>query len=227
MSRLCIITARGGSKRIPRKNVKHFMGRPMVCYAIDAALGSDLFDEAMVSTDDPEIADIAKSAGAQVPFMRSEATSNDYATTRDVLLEVLGEYGKRGKVFDEFACIYPCVPFLVPDILVDAHKKFTETKADALMPVVRFSFPIQRAVRVNDQGFLEYRETENAKKRSQDLEPTFHDVGMFYFYKTSTFLSGGGRIVPYIMSEECVQDIDTMDDWHLAEIKYKLLNAKG
>lgn len=224
MGSLCIIAARGGSKRIPRKNIKPFMGKPMICYAVDAAIDSHLFDEVMVSTDDIEIADIAKRSGAHVPFMRSAATANDFATTRDVLVEVIEEYGKRSKQFEEFACIYPCVPFLTAEILVDAHKKFAVSDADALLPVVKFSFPIQRAQKINDNGFLEYREPENAPRRSQDLEPMYHDVGMFYFYKTNSFLSDSLlRITPFVMSEERVQDIDTMDDWKVAEMKYKIL----
>ena len=224
MSSVAIITARGGSKRIPRKNVKSFLGKPMICYAIEAAIGSELFDEVMVSTDDAEIADVARSAGAQVPFMRSAATADDFAATRDVLLEVLGEYARRGRIFDEFACIYPCVPFLASGFLVEAHKVFLESGADALMPVVKFSFPIQRAQRVGQSGFLEYREPENAPKRSQDLEPMYHDVGMFYYYKTKSFMSDDGMdVVPFVMSEERVQDIDTLDDWRLAELKYKVL----
>ena len=225
MSRIAIITARGGSKRIPRKNIKPFMGKPMVCYAIEAAIGSKLFDEVMVSTDDAEIADIARKAGAQVPFMRSAATANDFATTRDVLLEVIVEYKKRGLEFDEFACIYPCVPFLTSSLLAEASKKFHASGADALMPVVKFSFPIQRAQRVNQIGFLEYREPENATKRSQDLEPIYHDVGMFYYYKTKRFISGGQmNILPFEMPEERIQDIDTIADWRLAEMKYRVLN---
>lgn len=227
MNRLCIITARGGSKRIPRKNIKPFMGKPMVCYAIEAAIGSGLFDEIMVSTDDAEIADIAKSSGAHVPFMRSAATANDFATTRDVLLEVIEEYGKLDRKFTEVACIYPCVPFLTASILALAYKTFVDSRADCLMPIVKYSFPIQRAVRINDTGFVEYREPDSASRRSQDLEPMYHDVGMFYFYKMSALLSGEGKTVPYVMPEERIQDIDTMDDWHLAEIKYKLLDAKG
>ena len=224
MSSIAIITARGGSKRIPRKNIKPFMGKPMICYAIEAARSSGLFDEVMVSTDDAEIAEVSRNAGAAIPFMRSAATANDHATTRDVLIEVLGEYSRRGKEFDDFACIYPCVPFLTCSLLGDAIRAFRSSGADALMPVIKFSFPIQRAQRVNASGFLEYREPENALKRSQDLEPTYHDCGMFYFYKTKSFLSGiPMKVVPYEMPEERVQDIDTEDDWKMAEIKYKVI----
>ena len=222
MSSVAIITARGGSKRIPRKNAKPFMGKPMVAYAIAAALESKLFDEVMVSTDDAEIAEIAQKHGAVVPFMRSAATANDYATTADVLNEVIAEYAKRGKTFDELCCIYPCVPFLTGELLVAAHRRFVESAADSLMPVVKYSFPIQRAVRLNAEGYLEYREPENAPKRSQDLEPTYHDVGMFYFHKTASF-GKSGSVAMFEMPEERIQDIDTMDDWKMAEMKWTVL----
>lgn len=222
MTCFAIITARGGSKRIPRKNIKNFMGKPMVAYAIESALSSDIFDEVMVSTDDLEIAQIAKKYGAKVPFMRSEKTSNDYATTSDVLEEVIKEYKKQNKEFDEFCCIYPCVPFLTGEILKCAYNKFKSSNSDSLMPVVKYSFPIQRAVHTNSQGFLEYREPNHAKTRSQDLEPMYHDVGMFYFYKTNKM--NGDKIMMYEMDESVIQDIDTLDDWKMAELKYKVLH---
>lgn len=222
MSVVAIITARGGSKRIPRKNIKEFIGKPMLAYAIEAAKDSGLFDEIMVSTDDKEIAKISEKFGAVVPFMRSEKTANDFATTTDVLNEVLNEYKKREKIFDELCCIYPCVPFLSGEVLKNAYKRFVDSNADRLMPVVKYSFPIQRAQRINENGFLEYREPENAFKRSQDLESMYHDVGMFYFYKADKLLSD--KTIAYEMDERCIQDIDTLDDWKMAELKYKVLN---
>ncbi len=222
MSIIAIITARGGSKRIPRKNIKEFMGKPMLAYAIQSAQNSGIFDEIMVSTEDREITQIAEKYGAKVPFLRSDNTSNDFATTADVLNEVLDEYKKREKTFDEICCIYPCVPFLTGEILEKAYNKFTNSNADRLIPVVKFSFPIQRAQRINEGGFLEYREPENAPKRSQDLEAMYHDVGMFYFYKTDKI--SGGKTVAYEMDESCIQDIDTLDDWKMAELKYKVLH---
>ncbi len=220
MSSIAIITARGGSKRIPKKNIKEFMGKPMLAYAIEAAKNSEIFDNIMVSTDDNEIAKIAKEYGATVPFMRSETTANDFATTNDVLEEVIGMYKRLGEEYDIICCIYPCVPFLTGNILKDAFNKFALSKADRLVPVVKFSFPIQRAFKINGQGFLEYREPQNATKRSQDLERMYHDVGMFYFYKKDKLASK--NIVPYEMGEENIQDIDTLDDWKMAELKYKV-----
>lgn len=222
MTSIAIITARGGSKRIPRKNIKEFMGKPMLAYAIEAAKESRVFDEIMVSTDDGEIADIAVKYGAEVPFMRSEKTSNDFATTADVLYEVKEEYKKLGKEFDTICCIYPCVPFLTGKILRDAYETFKKSGRKALTPVVKYSFPIQRAFKVNDKGCIEYREPEFAFARSQDLEPMYHDVGMFYFSSDNKGLQDG--CVPYVMDETVVQDIDTLDDWKLAEMKYKVLH---
>ena len=222
MSIVAIITARGGSKRIPKKNIKEFMGKPMIAYAIEAAINSNIFDEIMVSTDSVEIADIAKQYGAKVPFMRSENTSNDFATTADVLTEVKKEYKKLGKEFEETCCIYPCVPFLTGEILKEAYDTFKKSGKTALTPVVKYSFPIQRAFKINTYGCLEYREPENASKRSQDLETTYHDVGMFYFSSSISGLEIG--CIPYIMDENIVQDIDTIDDWEMAEMKYKVLH---
>ena len=230
MGMLAVITARGGSKRIPRKNVRPFMGRPMIAYAIAAAKGSGLFDEVMVSTDDAEIAEIAKAHGAAVPFLRSAATANDLATTNDVLKEVMGEYAKRGRTFDAFCCIYPCVPFLTGDLLKEAGETFAASGAKGLVPVVRYSYPIQRALVRDAAGLISFREPENAAKRSQDLEPTYHDAGMFYFSTTAAFADRNGiptgRLAMFELSEERVQDIDTEADWQMAEMKYLTMKGK-
>ena len=228
MSILAVITARGGSKRIPRKNIKEFMGKPMLSYPVKAALNSKVFDEVMVSTDDEEIKEISLKFGAKVPFMRSERTSNDTAVTYDVLEEVISEYKKHGREFESIACIYPCAPFLKPETLKKAYEIFSSKDCDTLVPVVRFSFPIQRAFKVNKDNFLEYREPENMLKRSQDLEPMFHDAGMFYFAKVKDMLKNKkliGNKAAYIEMEEIeVQDIDNKSDWEMAEIKYQILH---
>jgi N-acylneuraminate cytidylyltransferase len=224
---IAIITARGGSKRIPRKNIKEFFGQPIIKYAIDAAFESRLFDTVMVSTDDEEIAGIAKQYGADVPFMRSEATSNDFATTLDVLIEVMNRYQEKGIEFASLCCIYPCVPFLKGDILTNAYSVFTESNADALMPIVRFSYPIQRALRISSDGFLEYAHPEYIRTRSQDLEPMYHDVGMFYFYKNSSLCKPDKKIIYIEMKESEIHDIDTEEDWHYAEMKYRILRGVG
>lgn len=222
--RVAIITARGGSKRIPRKNIKEFCGKPILAYSIKAALKSNLFDEVMVSTDDEEIAGIAKKYGASVPFMRSEKTSNDFATTEDVLVEVLSEYKKLGKEFSEVCCIYPTAPFVTSEKLVIAKNILEENPgADSVMPVVQFSFPPQRGLVVKN-NFLTYMYPENATKRSQDLEPIYHDCGQFYFCKTESLLKYhdvvGKATLPLIVSELEVQDIDNLSDWAIAEMKY-------
>lgn len=229
MSSIAIITARGGSKRIPRKNIKLFLGKPMLVYSIEAALRSGIFDEVMVSTDDEEIADIAKEAGASVPFFRSEKTANDFAATSDVILEVLEEYRKRGKEFESFCCIYPTAPFITPERLKEGMELLAKKKPDSVMPVVSFSFPPQRCVIIED-GRLVPKWPENMPKRSQDLEPYYHDCGQFYCVDTKRFLEE--RVIlmpntcPLILSELEVQDIDNEVDWKLAELKYKLLHEE-
>ena len=188
MSSIAIITARGGSKRIPKKNIKNFCGKPIIAYSIEAALKSKLFDEIMVSTDDLEIAEVAKKYGANVPFMRSEKNSDDYATTADVLCEVLEEYSKLGQQFECICCIYPTAPFITSKRLIESFLKLKESKADMLTPVVKFSYPPQRSFILNN-GLLEYKWPQYIRTRSQDLEEFYHDVGQFYFYREVAFLA--------------------------------------
>lgn len=225
MGMLAIITARGGSKRIPKKNVKEFCGQPILAYSIKAALASGVFDEVMVSTDSEEIAEVARRFGASVPFMRSEATSNDFATTADVLEEVLKTYKDNGKEFDSFACIYPTAPFVTGKKLAEAAALLDG--ADAVISVVRFSFPPQRALVVRD-GNVAFQYPEYERARSQDLEPIYHDCGQFYMCKSDIFLEKHSVILPktrpYILPEEEVQDIDTQSDWEIAEAKYSVLH---
>lgn len=226
MKTIAIITARGGSKRIPRKNIKEFCGKPILAYSIEAAVGSGIFDTVMVSTDDEEIAAIAKQYGAEVPFYRSEKTANDFATTNDVLLEVLEEYEKRGEHFDMGCCIYPTAPFVTSKKLQEAVKQLTESDADTLIPVVAFSYPPQRAMVVeNDRLVFKY--PEYLDSRSQDLQPHYHDVGQFYVFRTEAFKKNQklmvGNILPMIVSELEVQDIDNLTDWKIAEMKYQLM----
>lgn len=228
MKSIAIITARGGSKRIPRKNIKEFMDKPMLAYAIEAAKKSGIFDTVMVSTDDEEIAAVAKNLGAEVPFMRSAETSSDFATTYDVLEEVLTEYKKINIGFDMVCCIYPCVPFLTADSLKTAYKQMSEEKTDAVMPVCKYPVPIEWAMTING-GILVPNNRKAQLIRSQDLVPKYYDVGMFYFCKTSVLL-GHKTLVPpntgaYIIDETECQDIDTMADWKSAELKYKILQG--
>ncbi len=226
MTAIAIITARGGSKRIPGKNKKLFLGKPIISYSITAALKSGIFDEVMVSTDDEEIAKIAVEAGAKVPFMRSADTAGDYATTDEVLLEVLQEYKALGKSFDYMACLYPTAPFITHIRLREAFEKLLKTGAAQLMPVTVYSFPPQRGVVVKGERVI-YREPENALKRSQDLEKIYHDCGQFYFYDVKKFLDENinhDEDMAFLeISELEVQDIDNETDWKLAELKYSLL----
>lgn len=230
MSNIAIITARGGSKRIPRKNIKEFCGKPIIAYSIEAALQSGVFDEVMVSTDDEEIKEIALKHGAKVPFMRSEATANDYASTYEVLLEVLNEYEKLGKKFERMCCVYPTAPFVTADILKESMLTLETKNAETVMPVVAFSFPPQRGL-IIENGQVKFKWEENALKRSQDLEKMYHDCGQFYAVNVKSFLEKKKLIMektlPIIMDEVRVQDIDNEDDWKLAEIKFRYLKEKG
>ena len=225
MGNICVIPARGGSKRIPRKNIKEFLGKPIIAYSIQAALDSGLFDEVMVSTDDLEIADIAKKYGAKVPFMRSAKNSDDFATTFDVIKEVINYYKDQSIEFDNLCCLYSCAPFVNPKVLLRAYNQLTKNFFDTVFPIIPFSFPIQRALRVN-QGKVSMILEANLNIRSQDLEKSFHDSGQFYWCNTKQLLiskklitsnSGGIEI-----SELDAQDIDTDMDWDLAELKYQL-----
>lgn len=220
---LAVITARGGSKRIPHKNIREFCGRPIITYSIEAALESGVFDEVMVSTDDAEIAEIAKYAGASIPFFRSKENAGDMAATHEVVLEVLEEYEKRGILFDKVCCIYPTAPFLTAERLQESMRKMESCGADAVVPVVAYSFPPQRCFVVED-GMVRYKWEENRLKRSQDLETLYHDCGQFYLLRVKAFRLEQNMIlahtVPIIMDEMEVQDIDNQEDWELAEAKF-------
>ncbi len=226
---IAIITARGGSKRIPGKNIKEFCGKPILAYSIEAALDSGLFDRVMVSTDDEKIAETAKRYGAEVPFFRSAETSGDFATTNDVLLEVLAEYEKRGEFFDLACCIYPTAPFVTAKKLQEGVRQLLDSDADTLIPVVAFSYPPQRAMVVKE-GRLVFEYPQYLDSRSQDLEPHYHDVGQFYVFRVKNFKRNQklmiGNILPYVVPEMEVQDIDNQTDWEIAEIKYRLMKEE-
>lgn len=229
MGNIAIITARGGSKRIPKKNIKEFMGKPMIAYAIEAALNSEVFDEIMVSTDCSEIAEISKKYGASVPFLRSEKTSGDFATTYDVLEEVMFEYNKSNKEFDTLCCLYPCVPFLKAESLTNAYQKMQEKGANAILPVCKYPVPIEWALKI-DGDYIEPNNREALNIRSQDLIPKYFDAGMFYFCKTELMFKYKclvpDKTLGFIIDESQCQDIDTQEDWKMAEMKYKLKNMK-
>lgn len=230
MKAVAIITARGGSKRIPRKNIKPFLGQPIIKYSIDAAIKSDIFSEVMVSTDDKEIAEIAVKYGAKVPFFRSIKNSDDHSTTADVIEEVLLEYGKHGQEFDYACCIYPTAPFVSAGRLKESMENLKSSGADSALPVTRFSYPILRSLKIADDGTLKMNWPENINKRSQDLAPAYHDAGQYYCLDVKKFLVKKklftDNTLPIIVSELEVQDIDNEEDWQIAEMKYKLMGNK-
>lgn len=223
---VAIITARGGSKRIPKKNIKKFCGKPIIAYSIESALKSGVFDKIMVSTDSHEIAETARKYGAEVPFMRSRKASDDYATTSDVLLEVIEEFEKKEEYFSYACCIYPTAPFVTAEKLKAAMQELKNKKADTVIPVMPFSYPPQRGIIIKE-GFAELKWEQYRDSRSQDLETLYHDCGQYYAFlveslkKNKNLLSG--KIVSLVQSPLEAQDIDSLDDWQLAELKYKLM----
>jgi N-acylneuraminate cytidylyltransferase len=229
MRKIAIIPARGGSKRIPRKNIKPFFGKPIIAYSIKAALQSNLFDEVMVSTDDKEIAEVSKNLGASVPFLRSAQASNDFATTADVLIEVLEAYRKEGKEFVLGCFIYPTAPLITAKRLQESLDLLITKNFDAVLPVLKFSYPIWRSLRV-EQGKALMNWPEHVNSRSQDLPPAYHDAGQFGWFNTEAFLRN--KIVftqntgALELTELEVQDIDNDTDWKLAELKFQLLQHR-
>lgn len=223
---LAIITARGGSKRIPRKNIKSFLGKPIIHYSIAAALEAGCFSDVMVSTDDQEIKESALEVGASVPFLRSDGNSNDFATTADVIKEVLDAYKSIGKEFEYCCGIYPTAPFITGEKLFLAFSKLKTMNADGVVPVVKYGFPIMRSFKIEDER-IKMNWPEYMTTRSQDIPDAFHDCGQFYFLKVESFLKThklfSENTIPLIIPETEVQDIDTEEDWKIAEIKYRFL----
>lgn len=224
MKNLAIIPARGGSKRIPRKNIKNFLGKPIIAYSIEVAIKSELFDEVMVSTDDREIAQIALQFGARVPFYRNVESADDYATTAEVLLEVIDKFSEKDIKYDCICNIYPTAPLLNVKRIQQAFTTLLEYGLDSVIPVVPYSYPIQRALRIKENR-VSMMLPENLNVRSQDLPMTYHDVGQFYwirvdkFLEKRTILTNNSGVI--ILNPIEVQDIDNIDDWEIAELKYK------
>ena len=228
MKNLAIIPARGGSKRIPRKNIKDFLGKPIISYSIETAIGTNLFDEIMVSTDDDEIAEIAKKYGAQIPFLRSIQTANDHATLAEVLIETVGKYKEMGKEPENICCILSTAPLITGDDIFKAYSMLTDfQKYDSICPIVQFSFPILRSLVMNTNGYINMKWPEYMNCRSQDLEAAYHDAGLFYWVKTEALIKYNTMLTSQtggmVIDEAVAQDIDTESDWKLAELKYRLL----
>ena len=230
MKSIAIIPARGGSKRIPKKNIKKFSGKPIINYSIEAALKSGLFSEVIVSTDSEEIAQISRAAGAVVPFLRSKENANDIATTADALNEVTLELRKIGKDFDFACCIYPTALFMANGDLKKGLDLLLENDFDTVLPVVEFSYPILRSFKIENEK-LKMNWPEHYDSRSQDLEASYHDAGQWYWYKPekllenpTLFTTNTGAVQ---LTEDRVQDIDSETDWQIAELKYKSWKSRN
>lgn len=228
---IAIIPARGGSKRIPKKNIKDFLGKPIIAYSIESALKAEIFDEVMVSTDSEEIAEVARMYGANVPFMRNPDLADDMTTSDDVLLDVLKRYKEQGQSFKYMACIYATAPFVTADALRNAMKVLKEHEGmTQLIPMAPYSYPPQRCHVINANGEAVFKYPEYITTRSQDLEKMYHDIGQYYIYDVERFVEAKGlvydKIVPFVVDELSAQDIDTEEDWKIAEMKYELLHYK-
>ncbi|TAH39134.1 MAG: pseudaminic acid cytidylyltransferase [Bacteroidetes bacterium] len=227
MANLAIIPARGGSKRIPRKNIKDFFGKPVIAYSIETALKSGLFSEVMVSTDDSEIAELAKKYGAKVPFMRSEKNSDDFASTLDVINEVVVNYKKlENKSFENICCIYPAAPLIDSRQILEGFNKFISQEFDSVFPVFESTNPVWRGFEISNEGKAKLLWPEFSQSRSQDLKKVYFDAGQWYWIrfdslKGSIFSDNSGIV---LLKPEQVQDIDSESDWKLAELKYKLIH---
>ena len=231
MNKIAIIPARGGSKRIPGKNVKPFLGKPIIAYSIEAAKTSGLFNTVIVSTDDLGIADIAKKYGAEIPFLRSAENSSDFASTVDVIIEVLDWYKKQTGEFESGTCIYPCAPFITHHLLKRSFDILKEKNADCVFPIIAYGHPIQRALKYSEKGSVIPVENFFSDQRTQDLEKTYYDAGMFYtfntpaIYKKRTLRTDNS--FPIEINELNAHDIDNEDDWEMAEMKYKRMHKQG
>lgn len=227
--KIAVIPARGGSKRIPRKNIKSFFGRPMIAWSIDAALESNLFEAVIVSTDDAEIADIARQFGATTPFLRPAELSGDLTPTVPVISHAVRSCLDMGWDVTHACCIYPCAPTVHPPHLITASELCISLDANFVYPVTEYPHPVQRAMRRLPNGRMEFLNPAHEMTRTQDLEKTYHDAGQFYFGKTTAWLdgmrmhtAGVGLCIPHWQ----VVDIDTEDDWKRAELVFATLTGR-
>ncbi len=226
---ICVIPARGGSKRIPKKNIKSFLGKPIIAYSIEAAIELKLFDKIIVSTDDDDIAKVAKQYGAEVPFVRPKEISDDFTGTNDVVKHAIQWFEKQGVFFDYACCIYATAPFIRQKYLKEGFKKLKNSDKSFSFSVTSFPFPIQRAIKIHDNEISVFY-PDHADSRSQDLEEAYHDAGQFYWGTSSSFFGDekifSEKSIPVILPRYLVQDIDTLEDWKRAEIMYQALNME-
>lgn len=227
---LAVIPARGGSKRIPRKNIRNFLGRPILSYAIDTARKAALFDRICVSTDDSEIADVARRAGAEVPFLRPAELADDYAGTIPVVQHAIRELTRAGPPPKYVCCIYATAPLLMAADLRNAYRRLIESGAEYVFAATSYPFPIQRAIRIGNRNRVEPMFPDAIGRRSQDLETAYHDAGQFYWAKASAFLAAlpvfALHSEAYLVPPHRVQDIDSPEDWERAEYLYRLLEIQ-
>lgn len=227
--RLAVIPARGGSKRIPRKNIRTFCGRPMIAFSIAAAQDSGCFDRIVVSTDDDEIAALARDLGAELPFLRPAALADDHSTTSAVIRHAIDWFQQRDVDITEACCLYATAPFVRPQDLRDAMARLQSSGCDYVFPVTSFPFPIQRALRITHSGTLAMFQPVHLNTRSQDLPEAFHDAGQFYFGRAAAWSAGrpifGAGSLPLVLPRHRVQDIDSLEDWARAEWLFKALAA--
>lgn len=224
---ICVIPARAGSKRIPRKNIKEFNGKPIIAYSIEAALKSNCFNKIIVSTDDDEISEVARNHGAHVPFVRPDELSNDYVGTIPVVKHTIEWMENNNNYIENVCCLYATAPFIKPKTLSKAYRQLIKSSADYCFSVTSFAFPIQRAIRISHGDKVEMFNPELFDKRSQDLEEAYHDAGQFYWGKAQAFKDESPLFseiaTPYVLPRYLVQDIDTMEDWVRAEAMHKVL----
>ena len=229
--KIAVIPARSGSKRIPRKNIKLFCGKPMIAWSIEAARASGLFDHIVVSTDDAEIAEVAKAHGAEVPFMRPAALSDDHTGTSPVVAHAIEWYRAQGQMPDPVCCIYATAPFVIAEDLQRGLQTLNDSGSDFAFSVTSYAFPIQRAIRLTNEGRVEMFQPGNFNIRSQDLEEAFHDAGQFYWGRASAWLSGKVILGPYAsavrLPRHRVQDIDTAEDWNRAEYLFRVITQES
>ncbi|MFW0886808.1 UNVERIFIED_CONTAM: pseudaminic acid cytidylyltransferase [Pseudomonas sp. JL1] len=229
--KLAVIPARGGSKRIPRKNIKVFCGKPMIAWSIGAALQSGCFDKVIVSTDDQEIAEVARQYGASVPFMRPAELSDDYTGTIPVMQQAIEWCRADGFDARQVCCLYATAPFISPEDLRRGLDILEQTGSQYAFSVTSYAFPIQRAIRLTEAGRVEMFSPEHFNTRSQDLEESYHDAGQFYWGQASAWLEGKMIFSPessaVLLPRHRVQDIDTPEDWVRAEWLYKAFQAES